>query len=113
MNHDIVDVFTIVSVKDVLTSGDVHVNPELGGPQVYNLFIDYPRLHQTKVAASNAWYNTWLTGVQPYIKENMQLGFELLRHNTDDILWAKCLEEYEEFHPIQCGGPLMLYLILR
>ena len=112
INHDIVDVFTIVSAHDVVQTGAVNANPD-GGPQVYNLFTDYPRLHLTEVANSNAWYNTWLVPNHPYLKENMQYSFELLRHNTDDVLWSKCLEEYEEFHPIQQGGPLMLYLILK
>ena len=112
INHDIVDVFTIVSAHDITQSGAVHANPD-GGPRVYNLFTDYPRLHLSEVAASNAWYNTWLIGQQPYVKENMQLTFELLRHNTEETLWSKCLEKYEEFHPIQQGGPLMLHLILE
>lgn len=112
INHDIVDVFTIVSAHDILQTGAVHANPD-GGPQVYNLFTDYPRLHLSEVANSNAWYNTWLVENHPYLKENMHYTFEMLRHNTEDTLWSKCMEDYEEFHPIQQGGPLMLYLILK
>ena len=106
------DVFTIVSAHDISQTGAVNANPD-GGPRVYNLFTDYPRLHMSEVATSNAWYNTWLGQLQPYVKENMQYSFELLRHNTNETLWSKCMEEYEEFHPIQQGGPLMLFLILK
>ena len=42
----------------------------------------------------------------------MNFIFTLLERNTDEKLWAKCLEEYEEFHPLQQGGPLMFLLIL-
>ena len=37
----------------------------------------------------------------------------MLQKNTEEGLWSKCLEDYEEFHPIQRGGPLMLFLILK
>ena len=110
--NDIADVFTIVSVDDVLTQGTIHESPQ-GGPLVFDLFVDYPRLHVTQVASSAAWYNTWLAPVQPYVKENLQLTFELLKNSTDVKLWTKCLDEYEEFHPIQQGGPLMFYLIMK
>ena len=43
----------------------------------------------------------------------MNLIFKLAQNNMDDHLCTKCLEEYKEFHPVQQGGPLMLYLVLR
>lgn len=110
--NDIADVFTIVSVDDVLVTGSIHEGPQ-GGPLVYDLFQDYPRLHAAQVAASNAWYNTWLAANQPYVKENLQLTFELLKNSTEVKLWTKCLDEYEDFHPIQQGGPLMFYIIMK
>ena len=113
VNYDLADVFTIVSVNNLETTGDLNASPDGKGPLVHNLFQDYSRLHKAEVANSNAWYHTWLAPDQPYVKENLKLSFEFLQKNTDDTLWGKCLEEYEEYHPIQQGGPLMLYLILR
>ena len=110
--NDIVDVFTIVSVDDVLRTGAIHEAPE-GGPLVFDLFVDYPRLHAAQVAASNAWCNTWLGPNHPYVQTNLQLTFELLKNSTTEKLWTKCLDEHEEFHPIQQGGPLMFCLIMK
>ena len=47
------------------------------------------------------------------ISKNMNLIFKLAQNNMDDHLCTKCLEEYKEFHPVQQGGPLMFFLIIR
>jgi len=112
IKHDIVDVFTIVSVDDVTNTGAINTNLD-GGPLVYNLFQDYVRVHKAEVATSNAWYHTWLSEDQSYVKENMAYTLDLLQSNTDEKLWSKCKEEYDDFHPIQQGGPLMLSLLLK
>ena len=62
------------------------------------------------IANSNSWYNLWVN--DPYIKENMTLTFTLLRNNTTEGLWNKCLEDYEEYALEQRGGPLMFFLIM-
>jgi hypothetical protein len=41
------------------------------------------------------------------------LSYNLIKNNTDDNLFNKCLEEYEMFHPMQQGGPLILFLVLK
>ena len=43
----------------------------------------------------------------------MGLIFTFLQNNTEETLWSKCLELYEEYNPIQQGGPLMVFLILQ
>ena len=78
---------------------------------VYDLCKDYSRLHCAIVANSNAWYHYWIN--EEYAKENMSYLFAMLQKNTEESLWQKCLEDYEDFHPIQRGGPLMLFLILK
>ena len=102
--HDCIDVFSIV-----IPSGDVSVDP--GISEVTSLFTSYPRLHVDMVANSNMWYHTWAEA--SYFSENLTLTCDVLRKNTADELWLKCLEDYEEYSPAQRGGPLMLFLILR
>jgi hypothetical protein len=103
--YDLGDVFEIVLPLDVLNTPEIN-------PERFDLFSDYAKLTADLVANSNAWYNLWLSE-QPYIRENMTFTYTLFKNNTEESLWAKCLEDYEEFHPDQHGGPLMLYLILR
>ena len=43
----------------------------------------------------------------------MAITLTLVQHNTDEELWLKCLETYDEYAPVQQGGPLMLFLILQ
>lgn len=102
--HDMIDVFTIVFPK-----GDVRDSPEVS--ELVSLFDAYPRLHPAIVANSNTWYHLWASA--SYLAENMNFSYELLRKNTEDDLWLKCQEDYEEYSPPQRGGPLMLFLILR
>ena len=102
--HDMIDVFTIV-----IPAGDVTVNPQVS--EVVSLFDAYPRLHANIVANSNTWYHLWSNA--SYLAENMNFSFDMLRKNTEDDLWLKCQEDYEDYAPAQRGGPLMLFLILR
>ena len=104
--YDIKDVFTIQSPVDVANSSDLKDPVE-----VYDLFNDYAKLHVSHVANSNAYYQRWVG--DDYVHENLNLTFTLLQNNTEESLWAKCLEDYEEFGPYQRGGPLMFYLIVR
>ena len=112
VQYDLADVFTIIVPVDLTSTGAVR-NDNDGNPMVYDLFVDYPRLHAAEVATSCAWYNSWIAPMQPYVRENLRLTLDLLKNNADDRLWSKCLEDYEEYHPIQQGGPLMLFLLLR
>ena len=43
----------------------------------------------------------------------MTLTFQFLKNNTSDDLFTLCKSEYDEFNPMQKGGPLMLFLILK
>ena len=47
------------------------------------------------------------------VRENPQLIFKFLRNNVCSELWAKALEEHQEFHLVQQGGPLMFCLIMK
>jgi len=104
IDHDMIDVFTIVIPK-----GNVSASPAVA--EMTSLFTAYPRLHVDIVANSNTWYHLWAT--EPYFAENLNYSYELLRKNTDDDLWLKCQEDYEDYSAVQRGGPLMLFLILR
>ena len=103
-SHDIIEVFTIVVPEDVSNSPKI-------GTQTFDLFRDYATLHPTMVANSNAWYNNWVQ--EKSIRDNLNITFEMLRNNTETELWSKSYEEHEEFSPIQQGGPLILYFILK
>ena len=104
IDYDMVDVFNIVVPVDVTRTDELE-------SETYDLFLDYPRLHEDIVACSNLWFYNWLH--ESYIGENMNLSFTLLRNNTDDSTWLKCFEDYNDYPPAQQGGPLMLFLILK
>lgn len=103
-DYDMLDVFEIVVPEQVSKKSDLEA-------ERFQLFEDYAKLTPDMVANSNAWYNLWIS--EPYIRENMSYSLTLLKNNTEESLWSKCLEDYKEFHVDQRGGPLMLYLILR
>ena len=42
-----------------------------------------------------------------------QFDFTLIKNNTEEKLFNKCLEEYEKFHIAQRGGPLIMSLVVR
>lgn len=102
--------FDMYDVIHIVIPTDVHRTETLE-KGCYNLMVDYPKLHPDIVANSNAWWNTWVKN--SYVRENMTLLFLLLQNNTEPDLWAKCMELYEDYAPVQQGGPLMLCLILR
>lgn len=102
--------YDIAETCIIVVPTDVERSPNLNNV-TFDLFVDYPRLQDHMVANSCAYYNMW--AADAFIGENMSLVLKLLQNNTDDHLWTKCLEKYEEFHPVQQGGALMLYLILR
>ena len=103
-SYDIGDVMTIVAPVNVQTSSKLE-------RRCFNVFDDYNHLHPVHVANSNTWYHLWAGPT--YIRENMALTLSLIQHNTDEELWLKCLEKYEDFEPSQQGGPLMLILVLQ
>lgn len=76
----------------------------------YDLFADYPRLSDTMVALSNAWWRRWVN--EPWVAENLQYSSDLIKNNTEPSLWAKAVEDAEAYAPDQQGGPLMVCLIL-
>ena len=39
----------------------------------------------------------------------MALTYTFFQTNLEDELWSKCLELYEEYTPIQLGGPLTAF----
>ena len=103
-NYDLMDVFTIVVPVDILQGPGLR-------RKKYNLFDDYPKLTTEMVANSSAYYNMWAEG--EYILENLNLSYSLIKNNTDDSLFNKCLETYEMYHKMQQGGPLILQLVLQ
>ena len=109
---DTLNVFTIVSPKDQDKTAAI-------SSATYNLFEDYPVLHPAQVANSNAWCNTWVQ-TDPQCRsqtspthENLQITYEFIKKNTDTGLIAKAVEEHNEYLPVQQGGPLLLYLVLK
>lgn len=102
--HDTNAVFTIVLPVSLQQTSKIR-------PQTFDLFRDYTNLHPTMIANSNAWYNTWVHSKS--VRENLSLTFEMLQNNTEPGLWSKAFEDHEEFAPIQQGGPLVLYFILK
>ena len=103
--YDILDVFTIVLPTDPMMN-----TPDLE-PTKYNLFDDYPKLTPAIVANSNAYYSRWVA--DEFIPDNLNLTYTMCKNNTEDNLFNKCLEEYEKYHSMQQGGPLMLCLLLQ
>ena len=77
----------------------------------YNLFTDYPQLTAEIVGLSNLWYRRWVEA--KFIEENLDFTWKFLQNNTEESLWNKCLEDYEEFDPKIQGGPLMMFLLLK
>ena len=104
VNYDIIDVCNIVEPETNFLE-----SMEIRG--VHNLLADHSQLTPPMVAISNFFYNTCVD--QEYIGDNMSLLFQFLKNNTDEDLWTKCLEDYQAFHPLQQGGPLMFILILK
>ena len=102
--HDLDDVFTIVEPVDVANS------PQIGS-QTYNLFRDYATLHPAQIALSNAWYNTWVDDAVTL--ENLSMTTDLFKNNSEDDLSIKASIKHKEFAPIQQGGPLYLYFVLK
>ena len=102
--YDIIDVLTVVVPVDYQHTPTIET-------KTYDLLTDYSQLHVTNVAASCGWYNKWVTS--PYIAQNMAFVLTLLQNNTDESLFALCRDQYDEFHPMEQGGPLMFYLILH
>ena len=103
VDHDMEDVFTIVIPKNVTSSVEIL-------KETYDLFTSFPKLHPKLVANSCAWYNSW--AAEDYVGENMKLSFEFFRNNTDEYLFNKTLETYEQYPVMSRGGPLMAYLLL-
>ena len=102
--YDIGETLTIVVPDDVERTPDI-------SEQTFDLLVDYPKLQADIVANSCAYYNIWAAA--KYVGQNMGLIFKLMQNNTEEHLWNKCLEEYEEYELVQQGGPLMFFLILR
>ena len=96
------DVCTVVVPVNLMNSPEIE-------PKTYNLFDDYPLLTPEIVATSNAYYNRWVDA--PYIKDNLTLLYNLCKSNTEEILFAKSLEMYEEYHPMQQGGTLIFQIV--
>lgn len=98
------DVFTILIPYNVNKSYQLK-------EESYDLFEHYMKLDTDLVAQSNSFYNRYCE--DKFIGENLTLTYNMLKLNTDETLFNKCLEEYDRYHPLQQGGPLMLSLILK
>ena len=103
IDFDLYDVMTAVIPIDLAHSPVIE-------NRTYSILYEHSQLHPVLVANSNTWYNIWVT--DEWTHENLVLTFDLLKNNTDPHLWDVCMEAYDEFTPVQQGGPLMLYLIL-
>ena len=105
INHDIVNVMTIVVPVDVKRS------PTLTG-ETHNLFRTFGVLHAANVAISCYWYNQWYDD-HMISAHNLILTFDSLKRNTDPDLWRSCIEDYNSYAADMQGGPLMLFLLLQ
>ncbi|MGL5935557.1 MAG: hypothetical protein ACRCZI_08030, partial [Cetobacterium sp.] len=103
-SHDCAQVMTIFIPVNIYATSEV-------SPTTYDLMRDYAVLPEAVVANSTTWINMWVASKA--IRENIQLVFEFLRNNVHPELWAKALEEYQDFSGVQQGGPLMFYLVMR
>ena len=63
------------------------------------------------VGNSNAYYRRWTD--KNFVLDHLNLTYTLIKNNTEEKLFNKCLEEYEKFHVAQRGGPLIMSLIVR
>ena len=104
IDHDMTTTLTIVVPKDLKNSPEIE-------DVTYNLVQDYMKLTPQIVANSNAYYHRWFP--YDFIPEDMAYLYKLAKNNSDDTLFNKCLEEYDKFHPMQQGGPLILLMLLQ
>ena len=102
--------FDIGDVMEVLVPVDLQHSSALE-EVTFNVLSDYPILHPIQVANSITYLRLWVE--DKYVTQNLAYTLQLLENNTESRLWHLCLEQYEEFHEAQRGGPLMLLLILR
>ena len=109
IRFDFEDVFTIVKPINVTQSRSLKQN-ENGEAIGYNLFREYAQLTIDEVALSNTWYNTWCS--ETWIRQNLDLGYDVLKNNTEQSLWQLCEAEYDTYVPCQRGGPLMFHIII-
>ena len=103
-SHDCAQVMTIFIPVNCFVTSEV-------SPTTYDLMRDYAVLTEAVVANSTTWINMWVESKA--IRENLQLIFEFLRNNVCPELWAKALEDYQDFSGVQQGRPLMFYLVMR
>ena len=94
----------------VLVPVNYETSPALARTQ-YDLFDDYPKLNPEIVAMSNAYRNRWID--QDFVASDLELTYSLLKKNTDEDLFHKCLRDYDQFHPMQQGGSLIFILIMK
>ena len=111
--YDMVDVFQIVDpvshqVSDILNSSAL----QAGVPK--NHFKNHHEVTPDLAAASSTWWAAWGGDDQDTsYQEDLWITNELIKHNTDPVLYNKCQEEIEHFHTLSHGGPLLLSLILN
>ena len=103
IDADMYDVFNIVVPQDVMNHHGIR-------PVSHDLLLSYMKINLDVVSTSCSWYNTW--SQDDYVKENMKYSFEFFRANTEESLFNKMLETYEQYPPQCQGGPLIAYLLL-
>ena len=101
-DYDLDDVFTVVTPIE-------EDRPETHS-KTYDLLTEYPRVTPAMVALSIRHYNRWID--EPFIAENLNLTFTLIKNNMDDVLLGQCLEEYEKYRQISRGGPLLFIIAI-
>ena len=102
--YDMDGVFDLVFPVCVIFGPDVE-------PYTLNVWRDYPQISIEMVCNSNEYRHRWC--YDKHTLDDLSLTFDLLKNNTDDKLWDRCLEDYEEYESYEKGGPLMLILILK
>lgn len=78
-----------------------------------NLYEDYPTITEAQVAASNAWYNTLVTGdLGKLRRQDLTVTAEHLSKITEDSLVSKVMETYDAYETHEQGGPLFFKILM-
>ena len=102
LKYDLHDVFTIVKP-----------DPDPTKFAFVDLYVDYSKVTEEEVAASNEWYATMTEDPDnKWFLQNLKLTHEHLANNAEDGLVTKINETYFTYPIEQHGGPLFFKLML-
>ena len=114
VTYDMHSVFTIVYpapvIPPAIDTGALTMDNK-NNVKTSDLFVEHTQLTTEQVAASNSWYNVWADDVTH--SDNLKLTQQYLLNNVEEDLAAKTLEDYEEYHPSEQGGPLFFLIMLQ